>query len=328
MSLLNPGNNHSTIASAGLAVLIVLFAIQTVSAAHHERPALDCAKAEADTGSPPQLVAERLLAQSFDTEKLACGVNLLVAIADNDAGGFDTQLAALQANARNIYFLDRIVLYELGYLIAWYVTEVPEETKTNASMIALVKAQNEQMRILQRARENRFTNVELDYFEALSIGPNAKALGLLKAVVAADPHSIKGAGHALLAETYYALPDIAGGDLDRAIGMMQAAWERDPDNPLYPRLLAGYLLDAAQADEALAVLKQLLSIETNIAGLQLMADQLRVAADLAQRIGDKGLARQLSARREATMEDHPYLQQRTVVSAMGHFGDKNPMVEE
>jgi len=144
-------------------------------------------------------------------------------------------------------------------------------------------------------------------------------------VVAEDPPSLHGAAHALLAETYYALPDIAGGDLDQAIGLMRTAWQQAPDNPLYARLLAGYLVDQGQVEEARAILAQIPDMEAGPGGLQLQADQLRAAGDLAKRIGDADLAQHLSSRRANMLAAHPYLQRRGVVSAMGHFGDKDPM---
>jgi hypothetical protein len=52
---------------------------------------------------------------------------------------------------------------------------------------------------------------------------------------------------------------------------------------------------------------------------------LRAASDLAKRIDEADLAQQLSDTRAALLQAHPYLQRRTVVSAMGHFGDKDPM---
>ena len=109
--------------------------------------------------------------------------------------------------------------------------------------------------------------------------------------------------------------------------MMRSARERDPDNPRYTRLLAGYLADVEQSDEALLNLRQLLSMETVMSGWQLQADQLRAATGMAERLGDTALANQLMKQRSDLLEAHPFLKNRTVVSAMGHFGDKNPMVD-
>jgi len=290
----------------------------------------DCAAATAGSAQQQRQAAAELLNESWDTSRLACAAQVLIAIADVTVGGYDAHLSALQANAQYIYYLDRIILYELGYLIVWYNTDVPKEKMRNQPMIALIDAQQEQQRILQQARDAGFDNAELNYFESLSIGANAQALPLLKEVVVADPQSLHGAAHAMLAETYYALPDIIGGDLDLAIAMMREAWERGPDNPRYPRLLAAYLLDKAQFDEARSILSQLLLMvaeveKTETGGLQLLTDQLRVAVDLAERMGDPELAQQLAKQRTTMLASHPYLQKRTVVSAMGHFGDIDPM---
>ena len=72
-------------------------------------------------------------------------------------------------------------------------------------------------------------------------------------------------------------------------------------------------------------LQHILAVQADAGGLQLRADQLQAASDLATRIEDAGLAQQLAAQREKMFEDYPYLQKRSVVSAMGHFGDKDPM---
>jgi len=314
--------------ATGLAmVLLLLTAIQPTYASQQKANTFNCTDATTGTAHYKKSAAEILLNNTSDTSRLACGARVIIRIADDNPGDYEAQLSALRANARYIYYLDRIVLYELGYLISWYVTEVPEETKQNAPMIALIAAQKEQIRVLQQARDAGFDSPEMDYFTSLGIGPVAKALPLLKGVVAEDPQSLQGAAHALLAQTYYALPDMLGGDLDLAIAMMQAARERAPANPRFARLLAGYLLDIAKPDEAIAILKQFLTMKSGMAGWQLMADQLRLAADMAERIGDEGLADQLSKQRSKMFETHNFLQTRTVVSAMGHFGDKDPMAK-
>jgi tetratricopeptide (TPR) repeat protein len=305
-----------------LATGIVTFFTLTAQA---ENSGFDCAAAMAGTAEQQQQVAAELLNASYDTTKLACAANAISAFADGRDSDYAARLLALQANARYMYYLDRIIVFELGYLIDWYVVEVPKEKKLNEPMIAMIAARERQLRTLQQARAAGFDTAELKFFESLIIGPNAEALPLLQAAVAEDPQSLHGAAHALMAETYYALPDIAGGDLDLAIDMMRAALQRDPDNPLYARLLAGYLLDTAQDGEARSILNQILQMQADAGGLQLRADQLQAASDLATRVGDAVLAQQLSAQREEMYEDYPYLQKRSVVSAMGHFGDKDPM---
>lgn len=307
-----------------------LSAVLVLSSAQADAAAFDCSVATAGSAEQQRQTAAELLKDSWDTSRLACAAQVMIAIADDTISDYGVQLSALQANAQYIYYLDRIILYELGYLIIWYNTDVPKEKMRNEPMLALIAAQEEQQRILRQARDAGFDQAELNYFESLSIGANAQALPLLKGVVAADPQSLHGAAHALLAETYYAMPDIIGGDLDLAIAMMREAWERAPDNPRYPRLLATYLLDKARVDEARLILGQLLLMaapaeQAKTGGLQLLADQLRVAVDLAQRMGNKDLAQQLSDQRNTMLEAHPYLQKRTVVSAMGHFGDIDPM---
>lgn len=306
-------------------VFLLLLGLQSVFATQQEEGTFNCAAATTGSDQQKQQSAAELLNHTYDTSRLACGTQVMITAADSNAGDYDAQLSALQANALYIYYLDRVVLYDLGYLISWYVTEVPEETKQNAPMIALIAARKEQMRILQQARDAGLASVEMDYYEASVIGPHANALPLLTGTVAEDPQGLHGAAHALLAETYYTLPDIVGGDLDLAISMMRAARERAPGNPRFARLLAGYLVDIEQTDEARSNLKELLSMKTAMSGWQLQADQLRAAAGMAERIGDTGLAEKLSEQRSAMLDTHPILQNRKVVSAMGHFGDKDPM---
>ena len=306
-------------------VLPLLLCLQSVYAMQHENGTFNCAAASTGSHTQKQQAANELLNHTYDTSKLACGAQIMTGFADANTSDYEMLLSALQANGLYIYYLDRIVLYDLGYLISWYVTEVPEETKQNAPMIALIAAREEQMRILQQARDAGLDSTGMDFYEARVIGPHANALPLLIGTVAEDPQGLHGAAHALLAETYYTLPDIVGGDLDLAVSMMRAARERAPDNPRYARLLAGYLVDIEQPEEARSNLKELLSMKTEMSGWQLQADQLRAAAGMAVRIGDTGLSEQLTKQRNAMLEAHPFLQSRKVVSAMGHFGDKDPM---
>ncbi len=271
--------------------------------------------------------ATQLLSESWDTSKLGCGAKTLVSIADQQSENLDFQLAALRANARLIYYLDRIVLYELGYLIVSYTTDVPKEKMINQPMIDLTAAQKEQVRLLKRAVEMGVENPEIHYFEALTIGPTTEAKPILEGVVKTDPPALDGAAHAMLGEILYAMPDIAGGDLDKAIEMMRVARQRAPDNPLYARMLAAWLLDIGENGESQSILASLLELEPATGDLQLTADQLRVAGDIAGRIPDDALVQQLYDRRSAVFKAHPYLQQRTVVVALGHFGDINPLEE-
>jgi len=313
--------------SKAVTLMVLLSVLQAVSATAEENTGFSCGAATSFSSAERKQVALELLKHTYDTSKLECGTKVISSFADENTADYDAQLAALQANATYMYYLDRIVLYELGYLISWYVTEVPMETKLNAPMIALMAAREEHLRLLQQARDAGFDTAELDYHESLSLGPVANALPLLKDVVAKDPKNLHGAANALLAETYYVLPDLVGGDLDLAITSMRAATDRAPDNPRYARLLAGYLLDVDKTNEATTILKRIMSLESGMAGWQLQADQLRIAAGLAERIGNQGLKEQLTKQREAMLEAHPMLQTRTVVSAMGHFGDKDPMAD-
>lgn len=322
MPIFSQQQSSRTIRIIAAAIIISFAQPGTASASD-----FDCAAAVQGEAEQKLSAATELLNHSYDTAMLACGAQVLVNAANSQTANYGAQLTALKANAHYIYYLDRIVLYELGYLISWYVTEVPQETKMNAPMVALMTAQQEQMRLIQQARDADSDAIETAYYEALTIGPNAKIIPLLKPVVATDPKSLKGAAHALLAETYYTLPDLIGGDLDLGIEFMQAASQRDPDNPLYRRLLAGYLLDNGQTEDASKLLKSIMSLKPDMAGWQLLADQLRAAAGLAERVGDNELAAELTENRDSMLEQHPYLQTRLTVSAMGHFGSKDPMQE-
>jgi tetratricopeptide (TPR) repeat protein len=268
--------------------------------------------------------AEILLQKPWDTAGLACGAQLYIADADKRTDDTAAQLTAVRANERYMYYLDKIVLYELGYLINWYVDDVPEEKKLNAPMRAMIWAQQEQQRLVHRLREANTPPAELDYFEAQTYGVSAQAQPLLLKAVTVDSPSLAGAAHALLAETYYALPDILGGDLEKAVSMMEAARQRAPKNSRFSRILSGYLLDLGQAQRATATLKKLLTLEPTSPEMQLYADQLRSASELAGRMDEPGLSADLSRTRAELLAEHPYLQTRKVVSAMGHFGSNDP----
>ena len=271
--------------------------------------------------------AEILLQKPWDTEGLACGAQLYIADADKSPDDSAAQLAAMRANERYMYYLDKIVLYELGYLINWYVDDVPEEKKLNAPMRAMILAQQEQQRLVHRLREVNTPLAELDYFEAQTFGVSAQSQPLLLKAVTADSPSLAGAAHALLAETYYVLPDILGGDLEKAASMMDAARQRAPRNPRYSRILSGYLLDLGEAQQATTTLQNLLTLEPASSEMQIYADQLRSASELAGRMDKPNLSADLSRTRAELLAEHPYLQTRKVVSAMGHFGSNDPREE-
>ncbi|WP_154647561.1 tetratricopeptide repeat protein [Luminiphilus syltensis] len=317
---------HAALLLAAMASLFV-FPVSSQAVDAGSDSAFDCAAVNEENPDTSEQLANQLLQQTWDIDRLRCGAELLIGVADERAEDPAAQLNALNANAHYAYYLDRIILYDLGHLIVWYVDDVPSEQLVSEPMQALQRSRVQQRQLLERARTTHPNRVELDYYDALLIGAQAPALTLLKPVVSEDPQRLRGAAHALLARTYYDLPDILGGGLAKAIDAMQAALERDPLDARYLRLLAGYRLDDGDRQTARELLLQLANLDVETAGLQLKADQLRAGADLAMRMGDNALQTRLANTRARLLEDHPKLLSRKVVSAMGHFGTNDPRAD-
>jgi len=95
-------------------VLLLLLSLQSVHSTQQEDGTFNCAAATIGSDQQKQQTAAELLNHTYDTSKLACGAQVMIAFADTNTGDYDLLLSALQANALYIYYLDRIVLYDLG----------------------------------------------------------------------------------------------------------------------------------------------------------------------------------------------------------------------
>ena len=175
-------NSQPRFAALAAICIAVLFALPAVA----DDTGFDCAAALSGSPEQQQQTAAELLDASYDTARLACAAKAIIAYADGHTSDYGAQLAALQANARYIYYLDRVILYELGYLIDWYVVEVPKDKKLNAPMIAMIAAQKEQVRLLQQARAAGF-EMKVSLEAVVGFVSRSQTAALTKAGVPARP---------------------------------------------------------------------------------------------------------------------------------------------
>ena len=128
------------------------------------------------------------------------------------------------------------------------------------------------------------------------------AIPLLEKATAKEPGALDGNCLLMLGRLYYEVPEFAGGDMDKAAATLNKATKsRRTTSPCW-RYLAYVRLQANDAEGATQALAQMLKIEPTPLDLQLMADELKNARDLAHRIPAAELETQLTAKRDALLQ--------------------------
>jgi uncharacterized protein HemY len=147
-----------------------------------------------------------------------------------------------------------------------------------------------------------------------------QAIEMLQEATAREPGVLDGNALLALGRLYYDLPEFAGGDPVKALQALEAALQIAPTQPSLIRYLAYVYEQERQREQAQAVLSRILAVTASNDNLQLLADELRNARDLASRMQNAALEQQLNRKRESLLQAHPELLTRTSSAANMHGG--------
>lgn len=282
----------------------------------------DCQAVIKAGGSDKHATAVYLAADTHSFPHMKCASNTLKSIADMNRGDLDDQITALHAYADYIFYLNEDALFNFSYIVEeWHSIE----TDSVASLKEAIPAFNE---LLQRAEEISPDDPRVLYYKAVALGVHMDSIPLLKRALVQDVSGQDGLTYALLGEYYFGLPDLAGGDIDLAIGNLQEALKRDPSNPRTIRLLSSALEENGEDDNAMDILAKMINLTPSPHRLQATADELRNAVDLADRVGQQDLSSKLKQRRDSLLGEHPYLMTRVLTSLLMHSGEEHPLESE
>ena len=146
------------------------------------------------------------------------------------------------------------------------------------------------------------------------------AIPLLERAVALDPKAFDGNALWMLGRVYYDLPEFAGGDQAKGLKLLADAYRNTPKNISLLRYTAHVYVDERDIPTAKRRLAELLPINPTPRDLQLMADELKSAYELADRLKDADLAKRLSAKRDVLLNATPQLLRRQNTAANLHGG--------
>jgi hypothetical protein len=269
-----------------------------------------------------QAKVERLYPQKSDKNALGCAADLLFMAAQ--ASPEDPQLN-VQALAVESEYIDHVnTLWDFDI----YGVRQPEWAARLAHAIPQGKALAEQ--VAKLAPEDPTAECVRGYFQVVwpfksadaktALTASRDAIPLLEKATAKEPSALDGNCLLILGRLYYEVPEFAGGDMDKAAATLEKAAELTPHNVGVQRYLAYVRLQAGDVNGAKQALAAILTIEPSPLELQLMADELKNARDLAHRIPADDLETQLTAKRDALLKANPQLLTRASTAANMHGG--------
>lgn len=147
-----------------------------------------------------------------------------------------------------------------------------------------------------------------------------EAMKLFGRAVVTDPKALDGTALWLLGRWLYESPEFAGGDPVQGMKLLEAAFQSTPRNPSLLRYSAYVLAQEHEPARAKQRLALLLKVPSEGVSQQLLADELKGAIDLATRLKDAPLQKQLTARRQALFTANPNLLTRLPPAVNMHGG--------
>jgi len=269
-----------------------------------------------------QAKVEQLYPQKSDRNALGCAADLLFMAAQASPQDPQLNVQALLVTSEYIDHVNTLWDFDI------YGVRQPEWAARLGHAIPQGKALAEQ--VVKLAPGDPTADCARAYFQVVwpfksadaktALMSSRDAIPLLEKATAKEPGALDGNCLLILGRLYYEVPEFAGGDMDKAAAMLNKATGVAPNNFAVQRYLAYVRLQDRDAEGAKQALAQMLKIEPTPLDLQLMADELKNARDLAHRIPAAELETQLTAKRDALLKAHPELLTRASSAANMHGG--------
>ncbi len=254
--------------------------------------------------------ASALAGRSWNLDAMTCAGELYFELAQASSADLALQVEAMNA-------LDRL----LHYLRLEAASDMMGADATTKARLERAGAQLVQLAESALAAAPQDAAVLTHAGLASMVGQGVYDAELLAAAIARDPSALGARAQIALGRQLFELPTILGGDARQAIAVLEGAAQIAPDDPRALYYLAAALEQELEEERARAVMARMLEADIAAHDPQMAADLLRLAAGLAQRIGDAALSAKLQGRRQALLAANPQLQTRASVAAAGHGGE-------
>ena len=312
----------------GLQIALAVTGLAAAQSGHAQSRVEESAK-DAKYECPVPATAEALTARveelypkKYDRNALGCAADLLAAAANAEPQDVALSVQALLVRSEYIDHVNTLWDYDI------YGVRQPEWAARLEH--AIPPGKEIAGRVATAAPDDATALCARAYFNLVwpfksadartALTASRDSIPLLEKAVAAEPGALDGNCLLMLGRLYYELPEFAGGDVAKASTVLARAHELAPKNVSVTRYLAYTRLQEGDAAGATSTLTGLLDVEPSPLDLQLAADELKNARDLAHRIPAADLETRLTAKRDALLAAHPELLTRASTAANMHGG--------
>jgi tetratricopeptide (TPR) repeat protein len=266
----------------------------------------------------------KLAVMKWDRKQMGCGVRYGFELAQLQPENVELQLQVLGAHVEYFSVLDKSYsrLYSSSAVkdaelrLRW--AETREHNETLLKGLAPLAGQVPEITALRGI--NTLLSLQHEAGEKEKLAAPGLALGDLEAAVKAKPDVLDGAALLTLGTLILGLPEFAGGDIDRAIKLLEQGNEIVPNNLQLKTALIDAELGERNKDKALAILQAAMKISEEGQNGQDYADSLRILVGQAVRLDQRDIAKQIDTRRDAFLAAHSYIDPRKTSAATGHGG--------
>lgn len=274
---------------------------------------------------PPDAVAAtatELGAAQWDKNKLACSADLWFALAQKAPAEPMLQVQALLAATAYIDQVNKLASFDLYSVHEGEWEARIQHAANNGKIIEerLGALPIDNANVLAARALYRLTWPTKIADAKTQMAESSTAFELLAKAVALDPKTLDGNALWLLGRLYYDLPEFAGGDPAKGMALLEEAYRDTPQNVSLLRYSAYVFVQERQVPQAKQRLADMLKLRPDPANLQLLADELKSASELANRAGEAALAQQLTAKRNRLLDAYPQLLRRLGTAANMHGG--------
>jgi hypothetical protein len=313
----------SNVAVATAALVAILLGNRVVAEGAATVPdAAKDAEYTCPAGTPTSSKAAELETKDWDKNALACAADEWFALSNASPKDADTTVRALQATIAYINQVNGSWDYDLyGIHGPEWLARVGHASKQGSILEArLATSDREDAAFIAARAMYKLAWSEHFADRKTRLEESRAAIALLERAVSLNSTAVDGNALWQLGKVYYELPDFAGGDSGKGLQILNRAYRQSPNNPALLRYAA--YVDVQENDKAGAQekLAKLLSIEPGNAGLQVLADQLKGGKELAARLGDSGLEKQLAGKRTRLLDQHPQILRRLPSAVNLHQG--------
>lgn len=308
-------------------LLINLVACSSQSVLETPHDMLTTAQIEAcdAVGNRPVMEAnyQDYLQQKWDKETYGCGALYLYELSQQSWFGVEIRAEALGAQISYLDVLDRSYpSLSLEDELAEALSAEWKATKTRAETIIrqldVIEGYVTEVKLLHAAYLLASVTREAKLSDAFAVVPQARTL--LELVIQEKPDALDGLALQLLGRISLDLPQILGGDVDKAVEYLEQGVAIAPASLDMRRWLAEAYLAQQETEKARGAIEVAAKLHDEHSNIQDKADAMLALGGLALRLNLPDAAAVFRSSRQALLAEYPYLQTREYHASLGHGG--------